>query len=96
MADFRPQPGYRGLLAFTEAIEEPLQPYMKRIARAYFGPAREIAAILPKGNYKTHLAALIGLHNLLTRRSTPSSAGSPAGRWITCSVPGIRPARSSG
>jgi len=32
----------------------------------HFGPEREMAAILPRGNAKTTLAALIGLHHLLT------------------------------
>lgn len=60
------RPGYRGLVAFCDLIGEPLEAYQRRIARAYFGPSREIAAILPRGNYKTSLAALIGLHHLLT------------------------------
>jgi hypothetical protein len=38
----------------------------QRIARAYFGPAREVCAILPRGNAKTTTAALIGLHHLLS------------------------------
>ena len=59
-------PGYRGLLAFCEAIEEPLEPHEKRIARAHFGEEREVYAILPRGNLKTSLAAKIGLHHLLT------------------------------
>jgi phage terminase large subunit-like protein len=62
------QAGYQGFLAFCEAIGHPLEPYMRRIARAYFGRAREVAAILPRGNAKTTLAALIGLHHLLTVR----------------------------
>ena len=60
------EPGYRGLVAFCELIEEPLAAHQKRIARAYFGPSREVAAILPRGNLKTTTAALIGLHHLLT------------------------------
>ena len=60
------QPGYRGLAAFCDLIDEPLHPHEKRIARAYFGPAREVCAILPRGNPKTTLAAKIGVHHLLT------------------------------
>ena len=45
-------------------IGEPLHPHEKRIARAYFGPAREVCAILPRGNAKTTLAAKIGVHHL--------------------------------
>lgn len=58
--------GYRGLLEFCRSIDEPLEPYLRRIARAYFGESREIAAILPRGNWKTSLAAAIGVHHLLT------------------------------
>lgn len=64
--DLELRSGYRGFLAFSEGLGEPLAPFLRRIARAYFGPAREVAAILPRGNYKTSLAALIGLHHLLT------------------------------
>lgn len=60
------RPGYSGLVAFCELIGEPLAPYQRRIARLYFGPEREVAAILPRGNAKTTLAALVGLHHLLT------------------------------
>lgn len=60
------RPGYRGLLAFCEAIDERLEPFERRIARAHFGPEREVYAILPRGNLKTTLAAKIGLHHLLT------------------------------
>ena len=47
-------------------IGEPLHPHEKRIARAYFGPAREVCAILPRGNSKTTCAAKIAVHHLLT------------------------------
>jgi hypothetical protein len=60
------QPGLGGLLTLCELIDEPLAPYQRRIARAYFGRAREVAAILPRGCAKTSLAALIGLHHLLS------------------------------
>ena len=58
--------GLAGLLDLCEEIGEPLAPYQRRIARAYFGPAREVCAILPRGNAKTTTAALIGLHHLLS------------------------------
>jgi phage terminase large subunit-like protein len=51
---------------FCELIDEPLHAHGKRIARAYFGSAREVCAILPRGNAKTTTAALIGLQHLLT------------------------------
>jgi len=57
--------GYRGLLAFSEGIGEPLERHERRIAREHFGPEREVYAILPRGNFKTTLAAKIGLHHLL-------------------------------
>ena len=60
------RPGFAGLVEFCKLIGEPLAPYQRRIARAYFGPAREVAAILPRGNAKTTVAALIGLHHLLS------------------------------
>jgi phage terminase large subunit-like protein len=60
------KPGLNGFLAFCEAIGFELEPYMRRIVRAYFGRARKVAAVLPRGNAKTTLAALIGLHHLLT------------------------------
>lgn len=60
------RPGLSGLVDFCELIGEPLAPFQKRIARLYFGPEREMAAILPRGNAKTTTGALIGLHHLLT------------------------------
>ena len=72
--------GYDGLVKFCEALGEPLAPYMRRIARAYFGPAREVAAILPRGNGKTHLAALLGLWNLLTVPGAEIVIGAPSRR----------------
>jgi len=60
------RPGLAGLVELCKLIGEPLAPFQRRIARAYFGKAREVAAILPRGNAKTTTAALIGLHHLLT------------------------------
>jgi hypothetical protein len=62
------RPGLNGFLAFCELIEFPLEPYMRRIARAYFGTAREICVVLPRGNAKTTMAALIALHHLLAAK----------------------------
>src|SRR5215208_6639578 len=58
--------GLRGFAAFCTLIDEPLEPFERRIARAHFGPEREVVAVLPRGNRKTTLAARIGLHHLLT------------------------------
>lgn len=60
------RPGAAGLAAFCELIGEPLEPFERRIARAHFGPQREVVAVLPRGNLKTTLAAKIALHHLLT------------------------------
>jgi phage terminase large subunit-like protein len=69
------KPGLNGFLAFCELIDFELEPYMRRIARAYFGRAREVAAILPRGNAKTTMAALIGVHHLLTVRGASVVVG---------------------
>jgi phage terminase large subunit-like protein len=58
--------GLKGFETFCALIDFPLAPYMRRIARAYFGKSREVAGILPRGNAKTSLAAAIGLHHLIT------------------------------
>src|SRR3954462_6259930 len=58
--------GLRGFTRFCALIGEPLQPHERRIARAHFGPAPEVCAVLPRGNRKTTLAALLGVHHLLT------------------------------
>jgi phage terminase large subunit-like protein len=60
------KPGLNGFLGFCALIGFELEPYMRRIARAYFSPAREICVVLPRGNAKTTMAALIALHHLLT------------------------------
>jgi len=62
----RTRPGIAGLIEWCKLIDEPLAPFQRRIARAYFGKAREVCAVLPRGNAKTSTAALIGLHHLLT------------------------------
>src|SRR4051794_37764285 len=67
--------GYKGLVDFCKRIEEPLGPWEKRIAKAVFGESREIAAILPRGNNKTTLAAKIGLHHLLTAEDAAVTIG---------------------
>ncbi len=60
------RPGLAGLVELCERIEEPLHPHEKRIALAFFGPAREVCAILPRGNSKTTTAAKIAIHHLLS------------------------------
>ena len=55
------RPGYRGFLGFADMLGFDLQPYMRRIARAAFGETRELVVVVPKGNFKTTLCALLGL-----------------------------------
>lgn len=58
--------GYSGLVEFCKLVDQPLERFQKRIAKVVHGDAREIAAIVPRGNFKTTTAALLGLHHLLT------------------------------
>lgn len=67
--------GYQGLVAFCELIGEPLEPFEKRIARAHFGPQRELVAVLPRGNKKTTLAAKVALHHLLSVEAASVTLG---------------------
>lgn len=62
--DFRP--GYRGFLAFAQAVGADLEDFQRRIARAHFGPERETVAILPRGSIKSTTASLIAVHHVLT------------------------------
>lgn len=60
------EPGYRGLLAFCESVGFELEPFMKRIARVFFGPARQVVVVLARAISKTTMAALLGLHHLVS------------------------------
>lgn len=51
---------------FCESVSYPLEPFQRKIARAAFGPERELAVVISKGNGKTHLGAALALHHLLT------------------------------
>jgi phage terminase large subunit-like protein len=59
-------PGYRGFLKFADAVGLRLEPFQRRIARAFFAGERTLLVLLPKGNGKTTLLAGIALHHLLT------------------------------
>jgi phage terminase large subunit-like protein len=61
----RIEPGYRGFLRFCRLVGFDIEPYQRRIARAAFGDARELVVVVPKGNFKTTMCSLIGLHHLL-------------------------------
>jgi phage terminase large subunit-like protein len=55
--------------AFTEFAEQcgvRLEPFQRRIWRAFCGPQPELAVLIPRGAGKTHLVALIALHHLVT------------------------------
>jgi phage terminase large subunit-like protein len=65
-SDQRVNPGYRGLLALAEAVGYPLEPFQRKIAKAVLGPEREALILLPRGNAKTTLTALIALHHMLS------------------------------
>jgi phage terminase large subunit-like protein len=59
-------PDLRGFKALCRALGEPLEPHMARIAKAVIeGPEREVGACLPRGNSKTTVAALLGVHHLV-------------------------------
>ena len=61
-------PGYRGFLAFCEALGEPVEAHQRKIARATIaGPDREVVAILPRGNAKSTTAALVAVHHVASR-----------------------------
>ena len=60
----RVEPGYRGFLELAAAGLD-LEPFQRRIARAALGPERELLVLLPRGNSKTCLQALVALHHLL-------------------------------
>lgn len=67
--------GYRGLLALARALDRPLVPHQRTIARAAFGAERECVAVVPRGNAKTSTAAMVALHHLLTVPDASVSLG---------------------
>lgn len=58
--------GLAGFYRFCESVGVGLEPFQKRIARAHFGPEREVVAILPRGSIKSTTASLIAVHHVLT------------------------------
>ena len=68
-------PTVRGLYRFARELGVELQPFQRTICRAAFGPEREVAAILPRGNGKTSLAALIATHHLVSVPDASVSLG---------------------
>lgn len=59
-------PGAASFRRFCEEVGRPLEPYQRRIADASFGPERELAVIIGKGNRKTSLGALRAVHHLVS------------------------------
>lgn len=61
----------REFAAFCETIGLHLEPFQRRIVRAFFGPEPELLVLIPRGNGKTTLLAALCLWEL---RSTPNPA----------------------
>src|SRR4051812_46034935 len=55
-----------GLDGFAADCGLALEPFQKRIAKAIAGPEREVVVLLPRGNSKTSLTALLALRHLVT------------------------------
>ncbi len=51
---------------FADACGLELEPFQRRILRAIASGTREMVVLLPRGNGKTSLAALLALHHLVT------------------------------
>jgi phage terminase large subunit-like protein len=64
--DIGVRPGYSGFLALAERVNYPLEPFQRKIAKAVLGNEREALILLPRGNAKTTLTALIALHHMLS------------------------------
>lgn len=54
---------------FCASVGRKLEPFQRRISTAAFGAERELAVLLPKGNAKSSLAALLAIHHLLSVES---------------------------
>lgn len=66
---------FLGFSALCRDIDADLAPFQRFIARASFGPQRELAAILPRGSAKTTTSALLSLHHLLAVPDASVSLG---------------------
>jgi phage terminase large subunit-like protein len=63
-------PGARTTVGrFAKYCGVELEPFQRRITAAAAGPERELAVLIPRGNGKTMLSALIALHHLVTVES---------------------------
>ncbi len=57
---------YDGFLGLADAVDYRLEPFQRRIVRAMLGDQRETLVLVPRGNAKTTLTALVALHHLLS------------------------------
>jgi phage terminase large subunit-like protein len=60
------KPGLQGFLDLCRRVGFEPEAFQRKIARAALGPERELLILLPRGNGKTSLQALVALHHLLT------------------------------
>ena len=60
------KPRAASIEAFADACGLALEPFQRRIVRAVARGAREVVVLLPRGNGKTALMALVALHHLVT------------------------------
>ena len=75
-----------------------LEPFQRRILRAIASGTREVVVLLPRGNGKTALAALVALHHLVTVAGRQGRRGGrqPRSRRRTCSTTRARYAYALG
>ena len=59
------EPGFCGFAERAARVGLDLEPFQRKIAKAALGPERELLILLPRGNGKTSLQALVALHHLL-------------------------------
>lgn len=60
------KPGLRGFLDLCRRVGFEPEAFQRKIAKAALDPVRELVVLLPRGNGKTSLQALVALHHLLT------------------------------
>src|SRR5690348_17091080 len=77
-------------LAFCDRLGVQLAPFQKRIARAVFGSEREVVCVLPRGQGKTELAALLALHHLVTTPNASISLGAASREQATVAFSAMR------
>jgi phage terminase large subunit-like protein len=59
-------PAATSLVEFAAYCGLDLEPFQRRISKAIAGPEREFVCLLPRGQGKTHLLAIVALHYLVT------------------------------